>query len=67
MADKIEEIPIFTLLEVQNRLFGSSCMEINPNKIEFYFFLIKEYGTKKFKRNYLTWLNSDDRVESATQ
>jgi hypothetical protein len=61
IADRIEQMPYFTLTGIQNCL--ANFCENNPNLIEYYLWAIKRDGIEKFKEKYLTWLESEDRIE----
>ena len=61
MADRIEGMPYFTVTGIQNCTM--SFCENNPNLIEYYLWAIKRNGTEQFQEKYLTWLESDDRIE----
>ena len=61
MADRIEGMPYFKVTGIQNCLI--TFCENNRNLIEYYLWAIKRDGAEKFKEKYLTWLESDDRIE----
>jgi len=61
MADRIEEIPYATITGVQNCLL-TFCNE-NPNLIEYYLWAIQDNGVENFKKKYLEWLESEERME----
>ena len=61
LADRIEGMPYATITGVQNCLL--TFCEGNPNLIEYYFWSIKDNGIESFKKEYIKWLESDERIE----
>ena len=61
MADRIEGMPYATITGVQNCLL--TFCKGNPNLIEYYLWAIKDNGTENFKKKYIEWLASDERIK----
>ena len=61
MADRIEGMPYARVTEIQNCTLNF-CKK-NANLIEYYLPYIKNNGIKKFQKNYMDWLASDDRID----
>lgn len=59
LCDRIEIIPYFQLIDMQN--FGLSFCQDNPNFVESYLNTIKKQSAKKFKERYVLWLHSEER------
>lgn len=59
LCDRIEIMPYFQLIGMQNFIF--SFCENNPNFIESYLDIINKQSAKKFKEKYILWLHSEER------
>ncbi len=62
LCDRIEIIPYFELIGIQNR--GLSFCKDNPNFVEAYLDIIKKQSVEKFKDKYIQWLHSEDRLNT---
>lgn len=62
LCDRIEIMPYFKLLGIQNCIF-SFCKD-NPNFVELYLDIIKKQPVSKFKEKYIEWLHSEERLNT---
>ncbi len=61
LADRIEGMPYYRLTQIQNCLLDY-CKQ-NPNLIEYYLDAIQRDNLAEFQDRYITWLQSEERIE----
>lgn len=62
LCDRIEIIPYFELINMQN--FTLLFCKDNPNFVEPYLDIIKKQSPAKFRDKYVKWLHSEERANS---